>query len=1045
MHLYIEIGTKGGKLRRGFIRFEGKVKVVGHCYGIELDEAIDDGTDGSLDGEQYFKCEEGRGKFIKPQKIKRKLDTPPDGKQTSGHKSKTSGDSASKKGSPGKKGKDKRKSKALKNGSTHKVSSPRKSTKGKSASARSSPTSSHKTSAEKDKLKNGTKRHKRPSSARSKSSLSLSRTSSARHTGAASGATDEDVVIDPESSDMDKLEYIYGHLAVHSSLSHSKRVELLKVCHHMIEDEKAEDAVFQRAISGFKKVFTEQMKDKKYAVHKQLYQMMKVMMDKHPKSYKTQNTYFLKTLMNKLDKLKDSETNEMKQIESVALCMIRHIGVSDKKQLIVMLNEFVRNGTASKSKRSTKKVSWTLILKALRAKHKAVDTVPGTVLDSVEKGLKQGLSNKDKTIQKGSFEVLEYFAMELQEHDRVEKLFGRMSASAQKAFHKKSPLACPSWYESASSGGKRSASASAASRDRKAPTPRRRLSSVGQFQITSDTTKSLHRKKDSLERINDKGKQPMKGKKGKKGKSNGPNKSQSAKKAKSSKAKTKANAVHSPKKGRDRETQSAKKHKKSPKSDSKKPKKKKKRQSVKGKKSSSTDTANSGDNGAGGRTANKSKKQHSESATKKAVPSISVAGSPGDDDDEESMNSNQSPGNEDDLSTPGSSVSAETMEEEEEDDNAGNRDHHRRSNSHHRSRGKLSGFSDPGSPELADALIAILPNGPGGDDEPGIEDDDDDDHDSNEDDHENGIRGDGDRNDEMPMHGDHHHDRHHINDEEEGLEGPEYDDDIPITMAKSETRSPTHSGYTDDGMDSMGNDLGFSNFPYDLLTSDNVLERGITWKMLEYLCQGTKTHQLMAVLSRMEPSIKIYRDKLEEIDYDNAIPDTLPLFSEEESEIEATHLSWNLMRLLSTDNAHGSGTEAVSSYLLRQCQDILLHSLAVFHTTKSKGNVYHGRVLLEILLNTWPKSLMSALTKQPAQNESNVVYHNTQILFKNALFRNLHQGNLNSFFLDLICYKHSEKYKQILPWKKRIIQLFKEWKFMEYLLKTACSHKVSAK
>merc|ERR1719242_125907 len=109
------------------------------------------------------------------------------------------------------------------------------------------------------------------------------------------------------------------------------------------------------------------------------------MMASHPKSYKTQNTYFLKTLMNRLDKLKDSETNEMKQIETVVLAMIRHIGVADKKQLIVMLNEFVRNGTASKSKRNTKKASWTLILKALKAKHKAVEVIPGTVLDSVEK------------------------------------------------------------------------------------------------------------------------------------------------------------------------------------------------------------------------------------------------------------------------------------------------------------------------------------------------------------------------------------------------------------------------------------------------------------------------------------------------------------------------------------------------------------------------------------------------------------------------------------------------------------------------------------
>merc|ERR1719445_1024228 len=125
--------------------------------------------------------------------------------------------------------------------------------------------------------------------------------------------------------------------------------------------------------------------------------------------------------------------------------------------------------------------------------------------------------------------------------------------------------------------------------------------------------------------------------------------------------------------------------------------------------------------------------------------------------------------------------------------------------------------------------------------------------------------------------------------------------------------------------------------------------------MLEYLCSDNKTHELMAVLSRSK--IKIYEQKLEDIDYDKCIPNTLPLFSENEEEIAATQLSYNLMRLLSTDsgdNGNGGGTEAVSSYLLRQCQEILLHSLAVYHTEISSGNVYHGRVLLEILLSTWP-------------------------------------------------------------------------------------------
>ena len=42
---------------------------------------------------------------------------------------------------------------------------------------------------------------------------------------------------------------------------------------------------------------------------------------------------------------------------------------------------------------------------------------------------------------------------------------------------------------------------------------------------------------------------------------------------------------------------------------------------------------------------------------------------------------------------------------------------------------------------------------------------------------------------------------------------------------------------------------------------------------------------------------------------------------------------------------------------------ICLHALAVFHPL-SHGNVYHGRVVLEILLNHWPKSFMAALANQ---------------------------------------------------------------------------------
>ena len=57
-----------------------------------------------------------------------------------------------------------------------------------------------------------------------------------------------------------------------------------------------------------------------------------------------------------------------------------------------------------------------------------------------------------------------------------------------------------------------------------------------------------------------------------------------------------------------------------------------------------------------------------------------------------------------------------------------------------------------------------------------------------------------------------------------------------------------------------------------------------------------KTHELMSVLSRIK--YKIYKHKLIDIDYDKCIPDTLPLFSDNEDEIAATQLSYNLDEII---------------------------------------------------------------------------------------------------------------------------------------------------
>ena len=193
--------------------------------------------------------------------------------------------------------------------------------------------------------------------------------------------------------------------------------------------------------------------------------------------------------------------------------------------------------------------------------------------------------------------------------------------------------------------------------------------------------------------------------------------------------------------------------------------------------------------------------------------------------------------------------------------------------------------------------------------------------------------------------------------------------------------------------------------------------------------------------------------------------------------------------------------ETVKSFLLRKCQEITLHSLAVYHPD-SKGNVFHGRVVLEVLLNHWPKSFMAALSNQrhiqrkfssslskktkknslfdsndnnTNNNTHNNKSHNTQqnnnnnnnnnhsnetheneteienaknvynnkctVLLKNALLRSLHLGNLNGFFLELICFRPTAKAAQIQPVKRKLLQTFMDWKFLDYIIDVASGYK----
>ena len=157
--------------------------------------------------------------------------------------------------------------------------------------------------------------------------------------------------------------------------------------------------------------------------------------------------------------------------------------------------------------------------------------------------------------------------------------------------------------------------------------------------------------------------------------------------------------------------------------------------------------------------------------------------------------------------------------------------------------------------------------------------------------------------------------------------------------------------------------------------------------------------------------------------------------------IICTQLSYNLMRLLT--NEHQS--DWIKQFIEECIYEICVHALCVFHP-RSNGNVYHGRVILEVLLNHFPRDFLKYLVE-----DTKII----QPLLKYAIFNNIHHGNLNSFVMDLICFDaesiqqrddimYHEKAKMVTECTKYKEQLLdnifdKEWHFLTNIMKRACS------
>ncbi|ETO25486.1 hypothetical protein RFI_11647 [Reticulomyxa filosa] len=114
---------------------------------------------------------------------------------------------------------------------------------------------------------------------------------------------------------------------------------------------------------------------------------------------------------------------------------------------------------------------------------------------------------------------------------------------------------------------------------------------------------------------------------------------------------------------------------------------------------------------------------------------------------------------------------------------------------------------------------------------------------------------------------------------------------------------------------------------------------------------------------------------------------------------------------------------SIPSFL--QCQVFL------FCFFLKKNCLFHFLIIIPLFfffIKVWNAFTM---TKQKINTE----------LVKNALFRNLHQGNMNGFFIDLICFRPNEKAEQLKPIKEKLLTEFREWHFLEYLLDVSSSPK----
>eukprot|EP01083_Nonionella_stella_P143834 447840_1 len=1046
---YVQLSKK----RKGYIRFEGLLPNVGNCYGIELDQVDKEGTDGSHDGQSYFQCTSGHGIFVKQTRILSKLkskkktthEPPPISTQSNGNSKPSTTDA-----------KNETKNGAIKNNTkTKRLKSPRKGSKKRPKSPNRAPNKDNTTPTKtSDKYRRGKLKHQatpRPrAGTRDPRQLMKQKPSATPGPSATKVAKKRDSAkatngYPEQGTRKQQLEYLFN--VIPTAKTSKEKIRLLKKTSGIIEDLNTttqDDIQPENLITPsfiiklFKKIFETLLKDKKFTVHRETLKLFNclILCEFTRQAMVDQMVFSVKLLTNQLTHSNAKTVTAAKgSIEN----MIREVLLENNKKLLkVMIIELLRFAKTSK-KKIIRKYCWVFVADILEAKYnidkkkgnakgakklklpkellnkankgntaddgkeetkeEEEDTPPQrviqkknkppkSIMDALSVALKIGLNDRDKDVQLQAMRVLSLFS--LLEETKADRLVSKMSTSTRKLFDSKYGKSEPS---------------SPLPPKRRVPKTKR---STSPKKKSTGKKKGKKRKSFTLKEdpeVNKKG--PKKGKKG-------------GSKKKDTKE-VKKGATKGVKKV-------AKKTKKTTKKDDKKGKNGVKKTSAKKK-------VKKGD-----KTDNKKKTNKTEEETQEEV-----------------------------VKDDGVPPIAEGDEDDPEVDMAEVRN--RRRNRRNGSKQRSAGAFGTGDQDFDVSNLGGL-----------IDEDDESPTPLSDDDKLSaGMNGDVRKN----------------NEEEEdpyssSTETYEGDHDIEIYEFPRK-----------DALDGSGKktDSSFS-IDIDRYLSNNNAE--YNWKFgneeMIFFSNKRNTHLLMSRISQIKTEEK--KDPMDlirslvayEVDYNDLslIRDTsefwptdidaeyMQMFkgkaaagksflhdddddSDEDSSIEeeedeeavttiknkhaehdyivATQISYNLMRLLT--NEHGS--DWIKQFIEECIYEIAVHALCVFHPLSS-GNVYHGRVILEVLLNHFPRDLFEYLVR-----DSDVI----QPLLQYAIFNNIHHGNLNSFVMDLICFdaesiqqRDDIMYHQKMKMSQEIAEskshllsrvFASEWKFIERIMQRACS------